>query len=222
MTMKTIPINHIPARNRFASDFIAPLAESRKDEIEAVVAIACDVIKTGSFQPQSEIRRLRAFVQSFVDDGNDAQAVVFADGMIDFYRDHAIEPRWIKKVLPNLASRLRIALFAFLDHLAMTSEPRRATLEGWRNALSIGDDVALAIRAARQDTLTEAYATLGVPPGSAPDAVKQAWRNCCKEFHPDLYSHLPQSFRDFARDRFQRAAEAYDRIVAGTANRQAA
>lgn len=219
MTTKTIPFNTAAGRKRVAPDFVFPLAESRKDEIEAVVAIACDVIKADQKLDSSTIERLEAFVRSFLDEGGDAQAVVFAGGMIDFYRHHPIDPLWIKRVIPRLSSRICIVLVAFLDGLSNGAQMRCAGLETWRKKLGIGDAMARAIGATAQDPLLEAYSTLGLLPGAAMEAVKRAWRERCKEFHPDLYGHLPPSFQSFARERFQQTAEAYDRIVGMTTAR---
>ncbi|MBF0499709.1 MAG: J domain-containing protein [Candidatus Riflebacteria bacterium] len=221
MIAKMIPFNRASAQRHGAPDYVLPLTESKKDEIEAVVAIACDVVKVGQATDTAEIRRLEAFVQSFIGDGDDSQPIVFADGMIDFYREHPIEQRWIERAIPGLSPRIRIAIFAFLGGLSIGSSVRQARLEFWRKQMGLGDDVARAIGAPMRDPLTEAYAALGLPPGAPADAVKRAWRDRCKEFHPDLYGHLPPSFQEFAAERFKQTVDAYERIVAAAMSQAA-
>ncbi|MBF0410753.1 MAG: J domain-containing protein [Candidatus Riflebacteria bacterium] len=53
------------------------------------------------------------------------------------------------------------------------------------------------------------FARLGLTAEASFEEVKSAYKNKCKEFHPDLYQNLPSSFQDFAKQEFQKIQEAF-------------
>lgn len=58
----------------------------------------------------------------------------------------------------------------------------------------------------------EEYKVLGIQPGATFEEIKQAYLSKCKEFHPDLYQSLPQSFKDFANQKFIEVQKAFEKL----------
>jgi len=56
------------------------------------------------------------------------------------------------------------------------------------------------------DPAQDYYTVLGIPATATPDAIRQAYRRCVREIHPDLNPHRA----DWATDQLQRLNEAYD------------
>lgn len=64
--------------------------------------------------------------------------------------------------------------------------------------------------------MRDPYDVLGIPRGSSMDAVKAAYRNLAKKYHPDNYANSP--LQQEANAKMQEINEAYDAIVSGAAN----
>lgn len=60
------------------------------------------------------------------------------------------------------------------------------------------------------------YTVLGLTPDASDEAVRKAYRQLAKDFHPDRIAakDLPPAFVEFARTQFARVQAAYDRICA--------
>ena len=56
------------------------------------------------------------------------------------------------------------------------------------------------------DPAQDYYTVLGIPANATPDDIRQAYRRCVREIHPDLNPHRT----DWATDQLQRINEAYD------------
>lgn len=65
-----------------------------------------------------------------------------------------------------------------------------------------------------QNSLDDAYKTLGIEASAGDDEVKKAWRKKALEFHPDKIQGkgLPDAFVQFANAETRRINDAYDRI----------
>lgn len=65
------------------------------------------------------------------------------------------------------------------------------------------------------ETFSEAdFRILGLEPGADRFAVKQAYRNLAKKWHPDRFHTRPYEIRALAEDKFREINEAYERIAA--------
>lgn len=65
------------------------------------------------------------------------------------------------------------------------------------------------------ETFSEAdFRVLGLEPGADRFAVKQAYRNLAKKWHPDRFHTRPYEIRALAEDKFREINEAYERIAA--------
>jgi DnaJ like chaperone protein len=64
---------------------------------------------------------------------------------------------------------------------------------------------------ARND-VSEALATLGLPPDAPGPEVKAAWRKLSLDNHPDRVAHLGPEFRSLAEERMRKINHAYTRL----------
>ncbi len=60
------------------------------------------------------------------------------------------------------------------------------------------------------------YATLGLKDGASPDDVKKAYREACKQHHPDKVHHLGPEFRQVAEEKMQKINAAYKALSSTT------
>jgi DnaJ like chaperone protein len=61
---------------------------------------------------------------------------------------------------------------------------------------------------AKDETDTH-YATLGIKPGASADEIKKAYREACKQHHPDKVHHLGSEFQKVAEEKMQKINAAY-------------
>ncbi len=60
------------------------------------------------------------------------------------------------------------------------------------------------------------YATLGLKDGASPDEIKKAYREACKQHHPDKVHHLGPEFRKVAEEKMQKINAAYKALSTTT------
>lgn len=65
--------------------------------------------------------------------------------------------------------------------------------------------------------MTDPYQVLGIQRGASDDEIKKAYRTMCKRYHPDLNPGDPT-----AEEKFKQVQEAYDYIMKGPTQQQAA
>jgi DnaJ like chaperone protein len=58
----------------------------------------------------------------------------------------------------------------------------------------------------------DAYAVLGVPRGSSRDAIRHAYRQRMREYHPDKVAHLGEALQKLAHEKAQEIQRAYQQI----------
>lgn len=62
--------------------------------------------------------------------------------------------------------------------------------------------------------LVEAYKELELEPGASVEAVRKAWRQLVRDYHPDRVQHLAKGFLDFAHEKTSKLNTAYRRLRA--------
>lgn len=89
-----------------------------------------------------------------------------------------------------------------------------AQLEALMRASTSGRSAGGASAPPTQDRLADAYAALGVTPGTAPADIKRAYRKLISKNHPDKLASrgLPDSMRAVAEERSREINSAYDLI----------
>jgi DnaJ domain len=70
------------------------------------------------------------------------------------------------------------------------------------------DDADAASEIAEDLTETQAWAVLGLPEGSPPEAIDRARRALLQAYHPDRLGHVPVPLRRLAEDAFKRVNDA--------------
>ena len=56
------------------------------------------------------------------------------------------------------------------------------------------------------------YDILGVSKSDSPEAIKKAYKQLCKKYHPDKVQHLGEEFKKFAEQKIKEINSAYDNI----------
>ena len=56
------------------------------------------------------------------------------------------------------------------------------------------------------------YQTLGLSKGATKDAIRKAYRQLVKQYHPDRVAGMPAEFQTVAHDRTREIREAYERL----------
>jgi preprotein translocase subunit Sec63 len=57
------------------------------------------------------------------------------------------------------------------------------------------------------------YETLGVKEGACREDVEKAWKQLCRDNHPDKVAHLDPKIQDMVNRRFQSINEAYQELT---------
>jgi len=64
-------------------------------------------------------------------------------------------------------------------------------------------------KSATGDNRNTHYATLGIKPGASASEIKSAYREACKQHHPDKVHHLGPEFQKIAEEKMQKINAAY-------------
>lgn len=54
------------------------------------------------------------------------------------------------------------------------------------------------------------YSVLGITSNATKEEIKQAYKQCCKKYHPDKVQHLGDEFKSFADEKIKQVNEAYE------------
>ena len=57
------------------------------------------------------------------------------------------------------------------------------------------------------------YDILGIEIGVSQDAIKRAYREKAKEFHPDKHNNLSEGMKKLAEQEFKKITDAYEKII---------
>ena len=63
------------------------------------------------------------------------------------------------------------------------------------------------------DTLRDAFDTLGIPYNATRQQVKNAWRELCKKWHPDMFKDSDERAKELASEKFHKINAAYEEIL---------
>lgn len=95
-----------------------------------------------------------------------------------------------------------------IGDIASASFKRRISAERARQRLHYRTRQRRPLEAARPEQISAAYLALEIEVGAGQEAVKEAFRNLARKYHPDVSNHEKEE----AEKRFKEVQSAYDRI----------
>lgn len=95
-----------------------------------------------------------------------------------------------------------------IGDIASASFKRRISEERARQRFHYRSKGTQALDTAQSEPISAAYLALEIEVGAGQEAVKEAFRNLARRYHPDVSEHE----KDVAEKRFREAQSAYDRI----------
>ncbi|MBF0409706.1 MAG: J domain-containing protein [Candidatus Riflebacteria bacterium] len=192
------------------------LTEESKKAIEAVITVSASVINAGRSVRLDEVTEIKNAVNGVFGKGSATEE--YSSSLIDNYLAGRNNLSWAIQYLKNFDITAKITLLGTLLRLSKTapsaSQKRLELVEMTSQELGIESSLFHELRMIYYPSHdADAYKILGLRADSDLIEVKKAYREKCKEFHPDLYQGLPESFQIFAKEQFQRIQDAYQRIV---------
>ena len=168
---------------------------------------------------------LAAFQDSVTANGNRPWAEVLSDTSDlarEIYNDYFLDRRtllWTYATCRRLAAlgTLRPGIIELLDAVAKSfvifEEVGSAGGGGERPRDSYDEKAWAGFKPASQAT-PDAWATLGLSPGTSEDVLKKTYRALVRKYHPDSHSHLHDGdpAKKKAAEQFMHVQQAYERI----------
>lgn len=147
-----------------------------------------------------------------------ASTLTLDDLLVDFRRRFGYEPRLIllelvyRVIYTNQAvspAELEVLqrIADFLEINAYDQQSIRARYQGGWAGGRAGASAATGQK--RED---DYYRTLGLEPGADFAAIKTAYRNLSKQYHPDKVNHLGEEFKRVAEEKMKEINEAYQHL----------
>jgi len=85
-------------------------------------------------------------------------------------------------------------------------------IEQISNGIGISDADYQSIKAMFFEDTDSAYKILEVPSSASDDAIKKAYRDMARKFHPDKVEHIGEDFKKLAEEKFKSINDAYSKI----------
>ena len=116
----------------------------------------------------------------------------------------------------NLDYSARLQLLHFLYGVSKADgrvdESELRTIRMIAGYLGITQQDHESISSMFSDNLPSAYKVLGISPDASDDEVKKAYRKMAVKYHPDKIGDLGDEFKEAAKEKFQKVANAYEKI----------
>ena len=178
--------------------------------VDAVSACAAIVINADNVVKSEEIREYKEFCQAFFTDN-----LEYAKDRLKFYLANNDKAYVVIEKLKNAKPELKDLLLELLCEIASCdgdfAKCEQDVIDKLVYNLSISSSKWHELKEKYAQT-GEEYKILGVSSSASFNEIKAAYHKKCKEFHPDLYQNLPQSFQDFANQKFKEVQEAYEKL----------
>lgn len=96
----------------------------------------------------------------------------------------------------------------YIGDIASSNFKRRISNERARQRFHYRNKQTQSLDSSQAEPISAAYLALEIEVGAGQDAVKEAFRNLARKYHPDVSEHE----KDVAEKRFKEVQSAYDRI----------
>lgn len=183
--------------------------------LEAILAISAIVIKADGIVKSEEVRTVKNFVSEVF--GDDHEATEFAKETLKNFLNNPPPLENIATVINQIETQAKISIVALLLNIAASdgSVPPNEleVINDFRQRVGINNDTFSQMSKEFLPRDEEFMKILGISRPLTSEKVRNAYREKCKEFHPDKYQGLPPSFQEFAKVQFQKVQEAYEELI---------
>ncbi|MBU3820747.1 TerB family tellurite resistance protein [Flavobacteriaceae bacterium XHP0103] len=201
--------------NTVYGDYTQQRPQTQPGDFEvSLLILASIVIKADGKQDQRELDFVRMqFVQMYGKERANHAFRLFKE----INKQQNISTRQVCLQIRQMmqhASRLQLIHFLFgiakADGMVTEDEVQQIyTIAGY---LGISHNDYESIKAMFYKSADSAYKILEVDKNASNDAIKKAYRNMVKKYHPDKLTHLGKEHQQGAEEKFRQVQEAYEQL----------
>ncbi len=181
--------------------------------VDAVAACAAIIIAADGQILKEEVREFKDFCINVF---KSKDSFELAGDRLKFYLDNNEKAFAPVAKLARLDLTAKKAIFELLFCIAFsdgTFDPKEEEkLRKLAGIIQIPDADFTEISKKFVSDVQDEFSLLGIDKTEDFSLIKDAYRKKCREFHPDLYQNLPESFQEFAKKQFQAVQEAFEKL----------
>lgn len=190
------------------------MTTGRGDFNSALLVLSAAVMKADGVVKKSELEYVKKFLVRQFGEAHALEMLRVLREILN--RDIPLQDvcLQIRGQMSEYAHKLSILQYLFgiakADEVVDESELRIISqISGW---CGISDSDFQSIKAMYVEDMANYYHILGIEKSATDTEIKKAYRKLAIEFHPDKVAGLGAEYQDFAKEKFQKVQEAYEKI----------
>ncbi len=194
-------------------------SQERVHYVELMIHLMAHAIKADGIVDTREIQTLYTFFQSRLQFNSNQLRWVQDLIQYSLRKNYPLEVilQTMNQEFKNHEKQLCIEL---LIAVVMADEElhnnEKVLLDMVANDLNIDKDFYNQLKAKYIKASQSAYDVLGISANASNEEIKKAYKNLCKQYHPDKVQHLGDEFKNFADEKIKEINKAYDSIMQKT------